>query len=290
MNNNIIIINKNNSSNNIIQFKKTTNHLKNKYKGYWRVQSLNKIKFNSKEHLLKAKRSNFNNFLKVKSLSPPKKILKNKSTNIINKVNDYYSNDENDFFITKIEINKNFNNNIRIYKTIIKNFPNEPYLYNEINFFSLKTYYKNVKPRTFKEVLNDCKKFKEYECQKFNVNNNKNINIYKRNVLSLPHLNKKSFITNIDKNNNNSNSSNNNISINNNTLLVGNFKNSFFLNNNSKIKNIKNKNIIRNYKIKKINNKFNDSKKINFNFYKRLNSSSSLNKLSTKNYTNNNIF
>jgi len=290
MNNNIIIINKNNSSNNIIQFKKTTNHLKNKYKGYWRVQSLNKIKFNSKEHLLKAKRSNFNNFLKVKSLSPPKKILKNKSTNIINKVNDYYSNDENDFFITKIEINKNFNNNIRIFKTIFKNFPNEPYLYNEINFFSLKTYYKNVKPRTFKEVLNDCKKFKEYECQKFNVNNNKNINIYKRNVLSLPHLNKKSFITNIDKNNNNSNSSNNNISINNNTLLVGNFKNSFFLNNNSKIKNIKNKNIIRNYKIKKINNKFNDSKKINFNFYKSLNSSSSLNKLSTKNYTNNNIF
>jgi len=290
MNNNIIIINKNNSSNNIIQFKKTTNHLKNKYKGYWRVQSLNKIKFNSKEHLLKAKRSNFNNFLKVKSLSPPKKILKNKSTNIINKVNDYYSNDENDFFITKIEINKNFNNNIRIFKTIFKNFPNEPYLYNEINFFSLKTYYKNVKPRTFKEVLNDCKKFKEYECQKFNVNNNKNINIYKRNVLSLPHLNKKSFITNIDKNNNNSNSSNNNISINNNTLLVGNFKNSFFLNNNSKIKNIKNKNIIRNYKIKKINNKFNNSKKIKFNFYKNLNSSSSLNKLSTKNYTNNNIF
>ena len=46
--------------------------------------------------------------------------------------------------------------------------------------------------------------------------------------------------------------------------------------------------MIKNYKFKKINNnfnKFNDTKNINLNFYKSLNSSSSLNKLSTKNYT-----
>ena len=163
MNNNNIILNKNNSSNNIIQFQKTTNQLRNKFKGYWRVQSLNILnhnlnkKFNSKEMLFKTKIekiTKFNNFLKVKSLSPPKKIIKNKSTNVINNVNNYYSNVENNFFITKIESNKNFNNNnIRIFKTIFKNFPNEPFLYNEINFFGLKTYYKNVKPRTFKEVL-----------------------------------------------------------------------------------------------------------------------------------------
>ena len=78
MNNNNIILNKNNSSNNIIQFKKTTNNLKNKYKGYWRVQSHNILKLNSKEHLFKTKiekRTKFNDFLKVKSLSPPKKIF-----------------------------------------------------------------------------------------------------------------------------------------------------------------------------------------------------------------------
>ena len=302
MNNNNIILNKNNSSNNIIQFQKTTNQLRNKFKGYWRVQSLNILnhnlnkKFNSKEMLFKTKIekiTKFNNFLKVKSLSPPKKIIKNKSTNVINNVNNYYSNVENNFFITKIESNKNFNNNnIRIFKTIFKNFPNEPFLYNEINFFGLKTYYKNVKPRTFKEVLNDCKKFKEYEFQK-KINS---IDMYKnnsRNILNLPVVNKKDFSTNIDlnSNNNNNSKSNNNISANNNTLLIGKFKNSFFSNNKIKIK--KTKNIIRNIKIRKIenyNNKIQDSKKINFNFYKSLNSSSSLNKLSTKYYTNNNIF
>ncbi len=303
MNNNKIILNKNNSSKNIIQFKKATNNLRNKFKGFWRVQSLNILnhnlnkKFNIKEMLFKTKIekiTKFNDFLKVKSLSPPKKIFKNKSTNIINNVNNYYSNVENNFFITKIEENKNFNkNNIRILKTIFKNFPNEPFLYNEINFFSLKTYYKNVKPRTFKEVLNDCKKFNEYESQK-KINN---IDIYKknsRNILNLPVLNKKDFSTNIDLNNNNSNSSNNNnnnFSANNNTLLNGKFKNSFFSNN--KIKNKKTKNLIRNVKIKAIenyNNKIQDSKKYNLNFYKSLNSSSSLNKISTKYYTNNNIF
>ena len=302
MNNNKIILNKNNSSKNIIQFKKATNNLRNKFKGFWRVQSLNILnhnlnkKFNPKEMLFKTKIekiTKFNNFLKVKSLSPPKKIIKNKSTNVINNVNNYYSNVENNFFITKIESNKNFNNNnIRIFKTIFKNFPNEPFLYNEINFFGLKTYYKNVKPRTFKEVLNDCRKFNEYEFQK-KINN---MNIYKknsRNILNLPVVNKKDFSTNIDLNSNNNNisNSNNNISANNNTLLIGKFKNSFFSNNKIKIK--KTKNIIRNIKIRNIenyNNKIQDSKKINLNFYKSLNSSSSLNKLSTKYHTNNNIF
>ena len=166
-------------------------------KGFWKVQSIHKLstklsnRFNTKDYIIMKtiqKTPNYippfitffneshqfnisqNKSIKKKSNSKEHKnvFLTNESIKTINE--SYYK--------TKRENKK------KLFLNLYKNFPYEPYLYNELQFIYLQGNNK-LTPRKFKEVVKDCfimdkyNKFlinKKYNISNFNSNNSKNIN------------------------------------------------------------------------------------------------------------------
>ena len=164
-------------------------------KGFWKVQSIHKLstklsnRFNTKDFIIMKTIQRTPNyippFISFSNESRRFNISQNKSIKM--KAN---SKENKNFFLTneslktingsKIETRKE--NKRKLFLNLYKNFPYEPYLYNELQFIYLQGNNKLI-PRKFKEVVKDCfimDKYnkllnKKYNISKFNFNNSKNI-------------------------------------------------------------------------------------------------------------------
>lgn len=153
-----------------LNFEKLRKIIDLKSKGYWRVKSLDKLnkkilKNNTdiKEALRLKKKIE-----KIVPKAPPFFKVQQCTRTILPKLQIPKVNSQPNFFITVHTFPKNKkkkkkdNEKDLIDSTIFRNFPHEPYLYNNLPFFAICTY-KNNLPRKFNEVVRECRKMQEYE-------------------------------------------------------------------------------------------------------------------------------
>ena len=164
-------------------------------KGFWKVQSIHKLstklshRFNTKDFIImktiQKSPKYVPPFISFSNESHKFKITTNKSI----KIKKNYKERKN-FFLTnesQNKINETINakkeKNKKLYLNLYKNFPYEPFLYNELQFIYLQGNNKII-PRKFNEVVKDCflmdkyNKFmisKKYSLSKIKFNNSKNI-------------------------------------------------------------------------------------------------------------------
>ena len=137
-----------------------------KNKGFWKVQSIHKLetklstKFNTKDYILmkyfQRTQKDIPSFISFANMSKKIGVKEKRSvkiqTNLESHKNIFLTN-ENKRHINdkknKKEIKK------KLYLNLYKNFPYEPYLYNELQFIYLKGSNKLI-PRKFNEVVKDC--------------------------------------------------------------------------------------------------------------------------------------
>lgn len=153
-----------------INFEKLRKIIDLKSKGYWRVRSLDKlnkkiIKNNTDiKEVLRMKKK----IEKIVPKPPPFFKVQQCSRTILPKLQIPKVNSQPNFFITvhtfPKEKNKKKKDNEKdsIGSKIFRNFPHEPYLYNNLPFFAICTY-KNNLPRKFNEVVRECRRMQEYE-------------------------------------------------------------------------------------------------------------------------------
>ena len=161
-------------------------------KGFWKVQSIHKLttklsnRFSTKDFIImktiQRPKQNIPPFISFSNESHKLTINNNKSmklktNNIMNK-NIFITNKiKEKINETKLKSKKEIRKNL--YLNLYKNFPYEPYLYNELQFIYLQGSNKLI-PRKFNEVIKDCfimdnyKKLlnKKYNLSRLNVNNN----------------------------------------------------------------------------------------------------------------------
>jgi len=179
-------------------------------KGFWKVQSIHKLstrlanRFNTKDFIIMKtiQRTpkyippfiSFSNENKKYNISP-KKYLKIKSKSKENKK--FFLTTENIKKINEAKAKNKKEVKKKLYLNLYKNFPYEPYLYNELQFIYLQGNNKLI-PRKFNEVVKDCfimdkyNKFlqkSKYNISSLNSNNCKNISKF-------------TLMSNVSKNNN----------------------------------------------------------------------------------------
>ena len=152
-----------------INYKNLKDRMCEMNKGFWKVQSIHKlkaklkIKYNPKDHLMLKRIQKTNQqlpvFLSVRHEKSPNKI-------IIKKNFSHQKILEKDFFLTTNNKNKINEENTKkeniIYKKIYGKFMNRPFLLNDFQFIFLSKE-KRLFPRTFKDVLKDCIALREYK-------------------------------------------------------------------------------------------------------------------------------
>lgn len=183
-----------------INYKNLKDRMCEMNKGFWKVQSIHKlkaklkIKYNPKDHIMLKRIQKTNHqmppFLSVRHEISPNKI-------IIKKNFSHQKILEKDFFLTTNNKKKITEENTKkeniIYKKIYGKFMNRSFLFNDFQFIFLSKE-KRLFPRTFKDVLKDCVALREYK---------KHIN-----RLRLPRVKDTSSMSTSEINNNNSNSNN----------------------------------------------------------------------------------
>lgn len=173
-----------------------------KNKGFWKVQSIHKLstklshRFNAKDFILMKNIQRGNKFIPpFISFSNESKKLKVMEKRSITTQTNPYSNSK--IFMTNGEqeninlkkINTKREIKKRLYLDLFKDFPYEPYIYNELQFIYLQGKNKFI-PRKFNEVVKDCfimDKYNKYIINKKNSafkTNDSNINTH-RNYITL---------------------------------------------------------------------------------------------------------
>ena len=167
-----------------------------KNKGFWKVQSIHKLstklshRFNAKDFILMKNIQRGNKFIppfiSFSNESKKIKLMDKRSiktqTNHGSNINIFMTNEnQNKINIKKIITQKE--NKKKLYLNLYKNFPYEPYIYNELYFIYLQGNNKII-PRKFNEVVKDCfmmdrynKYLKNKKNKMYKINNSTNINI-----------------------------------------------------------------------------------------------------------------
>ena len=137
-------------------------------KGFWKVQSIHKLATNLSKHF------NTKDFILMKNLKKSPQItpsfitfineskLKNKNKSCLSKKIQTKPKKEK-IFLTSENVYKKRNNsyNPKLYSNFFKNFPYEPFIYNDVQFFYLQGNAKYT-PRKFNEVVRDCLVMNQY--------------------------------------------------------------------------------------------------------------------------------
>ena len=150
----------------ITNYKILKERMTEKNKGFWKVQSIHKLetklstKFNTKDYILmkyfQRTQKDIPSFISFSNISKKKGVKEKRSvkiqTNLESQRNIFLTNEN------KSQINDKKNKKEikkKLYLSLYKNFPYEPYLYNELQFIYLKGSNKLI-PRKFNEVVKDC--------------------------------------------------------------------------------------------------------------------------------------
>jgi hypothetical protein len=154
-----------------------------KNKGFWKVQSIHKLetklstKFNTQDYILmkyfQRTQKDIPSFISFSNINKKIGVKEKRSvkiqTNLESNRNIFLTNENKDQANdkkNKKEIKK------KLYLSLYKNFPYEPYLYNELQFIYLKGSNKLI-PRKFNEVVKDCFIMDKYN--KYLLNKKKSI-------------------------------------------------------------------------------------------------------------------
>lgn len=174
-----------------------------KNKGFWKVQSIHKLetklsnKFNTKDYIImkyfQRTQKDIPSFISFSNISKKIGIKQKRSvkiqTNIETNKNIFLTNE------SKRQINDKKNKKEikkKLYLSLYKNFPYEPYIYNELQFIYLKGNNKLI-PRKFNEVVKDCfimDKYNKYllnkksNISKLSYSNSTNKNLRTQNIFN----------------------------------------------------------------------------------------------------------
>ena len=169
-------------------------------KGFWKVQSIHKLstklshKFNTKDFIIMKTIQRTPKYIPpfISFSNETRKFNINKNRSI--KIKNNYSKGRTNIFITN-ERQKHINDiktknkkelKKKLFLNLYKNFPYEPYLYNELQFIYLQGH-NSLIPRKFNEVVKDCfimDKYNKillnnkYNNSKYKTNNNKDLSKY----------------------------------------------------------------------------------------------------------------
>ena len=194
----------------ITNYKILKERMAEKNKGFWKVQSIHKLetklstKFNTKDYILmkyfQRTQKDIPSFISFSNINKKIGVKEKRSvkiqTNLDPHRNIFLTNENNNQINdkkNKKEIKK------KLYLSLYKDFPYEPYLYNELQFIYLKGSNKLI-PRKFNEVVKDCfimgkynqfllnQKYTIFESQ---LNDSKNIS---KNTLFTNNSNKDKFL------------------------------------------------------------------------------------------------
>ena len=167
----------------ITNYKILKERMAEKNKGFWKVQSIHKLetklstKFNTKDYILmkyfQRTQKDIPSFISFSNISKKIGVKQKRSvkiqTNLDPHRNIFLTNENNNQINdkkNKKEIKK------KLYLSLYKDFPYEPYLYNELQFIYLKGSNKLI-PRKFNEVVKDCFIMDKYN--KYLLNKKKSI-------------------------------------------------------------------------------------------------------------------
>lgn len=167
----------------ITNYKILKERMAEKNKGFWKVQSIHKLetklstKFNTKDYILmkyfQRTQKDIPSFISFSNISKKIGVKEKRSvkiqTNLDPHRNIFLTNENNNQINdkkNKKEIKK------KLYLSLYKDFPYEPYLYNELQFIYLKGSNKLI-PRKFNEVVKDCFIMDKYN--KYLLNKKKSI-------------------------------------------------------------------------------------------------------------------